>query len=339
VSTDDRHGRRLILYTDDRLADPYAAKTAHGLLRFCPDRVTAIVDRRFAGQPLGAACSWASHLDVPIVASVDDLDSRRGSLVVGVSPAGGQLSESQRKVLVGALEAGFVVINGLHDQLPEGPNTFNLRALDPADRVLGKGDPGDATRILTVGTSGGIGKMTTTILLHHALVANGVDADWLATGQTGLIIRGWGAVIDSVVIDFVPGTIERLLRGTASGTVVIEGQGAIFHPAYSPSTVALMHACRPQHHVVCHRSGQRRHRETNGAIPPLVDAVRGYQLVFEGLGIDSDLLGVSLDSSGTTFDAYVRERDAITDRLGVPCCDPVRESADPFAAALLARPR
>jgi D-glutamate N-acetyltransferase len=338
VTTDD-HGRELIIYTDDCLADPYAAKTAHGLLRFCPERVTAIVDRRFAGEPLGAVCPWASHLDVPIVASLGDLDGRRGALVVGVTPNGGRLSEAQRQALLGALEAGYVVINGLHELLPEGPNTVNLRARDPADHVLGTGDPGASTRILTVGTSGGIGKMTTTILLHDALVANGVDADWLATGQTGLIIRGWGAVIDSVVIDFVPGTIERLLRGSTADTVLVEGQGSIFHPAYAPSTVALMLACRPQHHVMCHRLGQRRHRETDVALPTLDDAIRGHQLVFEGLGIESDLLAVSLDSSGTTFDAYLEERDAISDRVGVPCCDPVRESAAPLVAALLARQR
>jgi uncharacterized NAD-dependent epimerase/dehydratase family protein len=97
-----------------------------------------------------------------------------------------------------------------------------------------------------------------------------------------------------------------------------------------------MLACRPQHHVMCHRLGQRRHRETDVALPTLDDAIRGHQLVFEGLGIESDLLAVSLDSSGTTFDAYVQERDAITDRVGVPCCDPVRESAAPLAAQLLA---
>ena len=111
--------------------------------------------------------------------------------------------------------------------------------------------------------------MTTTILVAEALIGCGIDADWVATGQTGCIIHGEGAVIDSVVIDFVPGTIERLLGATTAAVVIVEGQGGILHPAYSPSTVALMHACRPQHHVLCHRLGARVHAGTDVEIADL----------------------------------------------------------------------
>jgi uncharacterized NAD-dependent epimerase/dehydratase family protein len=328
----------VILYTDEHLGDGRIAKTAYAVLRFCPERVRAIVDRRYAGRPLGSVCPGVAELEVPIVASFEELSPTCGSIVVGIAPSGGRLSAHQHGVLLAALEAGYSVVSGLHQQLPPGPNVVNLRAPDPADRVLARGAPGSATCILTVGTSACIGKMTTTILLRDALVARGVDADWLATGQTGVIIRARGSVIDSIVIDFVPGTIERLVGEIRSAVVVIEGQGSIFHPAFSPSALALMHASRSRYHVLCHRCAQTHHDDTDVALPSIEDAARGHQVVFEVLGIESELLAVSLDSSRITAADYQHERDAIAERLGVPCCDPVRESAGPMAEAFVALP-
>jgi uncharacterized NAD-dependent epimerase/dehydratase family protein len=144
-------------------------------------------------------------------------------------------------------------------------------------------------------------------------------------------------VIDSIVIDFVPGTVERLLGETSAAVVVVEGQGSLLHPAFSPSTVALMHGARPQHHILCCRFGERVHSGTDVEIPDVETVARAYSTTFEALGVNSRLLAVAMDSGSVGDREYERERDTIAERLGVPCCDPVRESVAPLVAPLAAR--
>lgn len=295
------------------------------------------MDDAHAGRRVPDVLPWGP--DVPVVVPRDDLGdlAEPGTgLAVGLAPGGGRFSDDQRGFLIGVARRGMVVVNGLHEVLP-GDNVVNLRAARPDDRGLPAGTHFRATRILTVGTSGGIGKMTTTILLQQALLARGVRADWVATGQTGVIIRGTGRVIDSVVVDFVPGVVERLVAAHDRGydVLVVEGQGSLFHPAYAPSTIALLHGSRPEGTVLCHRLGQDRHRDYDQALLDVVDAARAHQAVTDALGLACVLVGVSLDSSPVSRVAYERARDRISTELGVACCDPVRESAACLAEAVV----
>jgi uncharacterized NAD-dependent epimerase/dehydratase family protein len=71
--------------------------------------------------------------------------------------------------------------------------------------------------------------------------------DFVPTGQTGIIIAGWGISVDRVIADFAPGAAEQLVLYAAhegADLIVVEGQGAINHPAYAPVTLALMTGAR-----------------------------------------------------------------------------------------------
>jgi uncharacterized NAD-dependent epimerase/dehydratase family protein len=98
-----------------------------------------------------------------------------------------------------------------------------------------------------------------------------------------------------------------------------------------------MHACRPQHHLLCHRIGERVHAGTAVEISDVATVARAYSATFDALGVESRLLGVALDSGSVSATEYERERDAIAARLEVPCCDPVRESVAPLVESLVAR--
>jgi D-glutamate N-acetyltransferase len=330
-------GDRLILYTAGLLGDPRAAKTAAGLLRFQPDRVSAVLDPVHAGRRLGDVCPWFSHLDLPVLGSLDDVACLGTELVVGFAPRGGLLAPEQRALLLRAIAAGLRVVNGLHELLPEGPNAVNLRYFDPADRILARGVEPLSTRVLTVGTSANVGKMTAAALLAGELRQRGLRAQWLATGQTGLTIQGFGRVIDAIPLDFVPGVIEALLTEmeATSDAIVVEGQGSLLHPAYAPSTFALVHAVRPRSYVVCHRLGESVHPGFKHAVPSVEQIAESHAKLAETLGIVSRLLGVALDASAAAPGEFQRERAEIERCLQVPCCDPVTESAAPLADALL----
>ena len=43
----------------------------------------------------------------------------------------------------------------------------------------------------------------------------GVPTSFVATGQTGMFIEGWGIAVDAVVADFIAGAAERLVLQAA----------------------------------------------------------------------------------------------------------------------------
>ena len=174
------------------------AKTASSAVRYQPERVSSVIDSRFAGRTVGETLGFGG--DIPIVATFAEAlatEPRPEALLVGIAPQGGQLPEAWRAVLVAALEEGLDVISGLHFFLcndPElaaladrhGCTLFDLRKPPPdlpvgAGRAMGT----DAFRVLTVGTDCNTGKMTVSLELQRALQARGVRAAFAATGQTG----------------------------------------------------------------------------------------------------------------------------------------------------------
>jgi uncharacterized NAD-dependent epimerase/dehydratase family protein len=62
------------------------------------------------------------------------------------------------------------------------------------------------------------------------------------------MIAGWGISVDRVIADFAAGASESLVLYAAqrgADYIVVEGQGAINHPAYAPVTLALMYGAAP----------------------------------------------------------------------------------------------
>ena len=115
--------------------------------------------------------------------------------------------------------------------------------------------------ILTVGTDCAIGKMSVALELRRAAQAAGRSAAFVATGQTGIMIEGWGVAVDRVIADFLQGTVEWLVEeGESRGDwVIVEGQGSLDHPAYSSVTLGLIHGATPHAMVMVHKPGMADH--------------------------------------------------------------------------------
>ena len=324
------------LYTAGCLRWRRYTKTAEVLLRHRPERIVGIVDDRAGVDRLGELDGWEAHDHVPVAPTTEGLLPERADLVVGVAlPGSMPLRAEHRADLVGAADAGHRVFNGLHDVI-DHPSVVNLRAIHEEERFLASGAPLRSTRILTVGTGANVGKMTTTAAVRDALAARGCTADWLPTGQTGMLLRGLGRCIDAVPGDFGPGLVEDLVMTleAQADVIVVEGQGSIFHPVYSPVTVAISHGCRPQYHVLCHRL---RDGET-GLADRLRQAADRYERLHSALGFRSQLLAVSLDTAAVGEPDAKRAIDEGR-RLGVPCVDAVRYGADDIAVAFTALSR
>ena len=66
----------------------------------------------------------------------------------------------------------------------------------------------DCLRIHTVGHDCSVGKMAVSIEVARGLAKRGVDAKFIATGQTGMLVEGDGCPVDAVVTDFISGAVE-----------------------------------------------------------------------------------------------------------------------------------
>ena len=327
---------------------PGRAKTAVGVLRYGDDGVAAVLDRDRAGERV------RDHVpdvqDAPIVASIDEVDGPLDALVVGIAPIGGGFDESWRPDVRGALERGCDVVAGLHTFLGDDAEFARLadehgaelrdvrRPPEDLTVVEGTASEVDADVVLTVGTDCSVGKMTTTFELVEAARERGIDAGVVPTGQTGIMIENYGIAVDRVVSDFAAGAVERMVRERAAeyDLLVVEGQGALCHPAYSGVTASILHGAAPDALVLCHVADREAVHGFEGVpIPPVATYADRYEGVVEPVA-PAEVAAGALNTQGTDSDAAARE--AVTgyaDALGVPATDPVRFGADEVLDAVL----
>jgi uncharacterized NAD-dependent epimerase/dehydratase family protein len=331
-----------------------AAKTAHGVIAYSSDVTVAVVDPANAGRTVRDVLP---HLDcdAPIVASVEaGLAFRPTSLLVGIAPAGGALPPEFRLEIAAALRAGLEIVSGLHTILGDDAEfaelakahdsrIWDLRLPPAAPLFSGAAFDIEATIVLTVGSDCAVGKMTAALELARAAQERGTHAVFVPTGQTGIAIAGWGTSVDRVVCDFAPGAAEQLvLEGErrandapgANGSdgsrslLVVEGQGAINHPAYAPVTLSLLYGSAPDALVLVHIPSRS---SIEGYDIPLLgyrELIRTYEALCAGVK-PAKVVAIALNTRELT---EVAARAAIADataQTGLPCDDVVRFG--PFA--------
>ena len=118
----------------------------------------------------------------------------------------------------------------------------------------------DCPRIAVLGTDCAIGKRTTATILVQALRDRGLKAVMVGTGQTGLMQGArYGVALDAVPAQFCAGELEATIleayEAEEPDVIIIEGQGALSHPAYSTSSFILRGSC-PQAVVLQHAPGR-----------------------------------------------------------------------------------
>ena len=261
------------------------------------------------------------------------------SIVIGVANTGGVLKPNWIPSLVAALEAGLDVVSGMHGRLASSPELrsaaerLGRRLIDvrqpPAGIPVGTGRKRSGKRLLTVGTDCALGKKYTALALEGAFRRRGVDADFRATGQTGIMIAGSGMPLDAVVSDFIAGAAEILSPDAAPDHWdVIEGQGSLFHPAYAGVSLGLLHGSQPDVLVLCHEPG-RAHLlgYPDFPTPSLPEAIDRHLKMGSLTNPKTRCAGVSFNTAGMP----PADADSLMQRtsqsLGMPVADPMRGGA------------
>ena len=316
--------------------DALAAKVAQGIKDWRPD--ASVAQLRLDG------CN--ADMGLPDMDIAQATAAGAKTLVIGVANRGGVISDAWKKVLIEAMEAGMDIAAGLHtllnaqDDLVEAANrtgrTLHDVRVPTVQYPIGDGKRRTGKRVLAVGTDCSCGKMYTALAMEKEMRARGMNADFRATGQTGILITGDGVPLDAVIADFMGGAVEQLTPNNSDDHWdLIEGQGSLFHASYSGVTMALIHGGQPDYLVLCHEPTRTHMRGLPHFPVPSMEDLRPLALQLARIVNDGcQVIGCAVNTAALSEDeanAYLAEQEKL---LGIPCVDPFRHGAGRLVDAL-----
>lgn len=318
--------RPYLLFLGD-VSDLAYAKTAAGLKDWAPE--ACVGEWALPGNRLS--------LGLETLRPAEARERGARSLVIGAATMGGALRECWVAALLEALEAGLDIVSGMHSSLAdvpalkaaaerEGRRLIEVRR-PPAGLPVATGRKRTGKRLLTVGTDCALGKKYTALALARAFQDRGLDADFRATGQTGILIAGGGIPMDAVVSDFLAGAAEVLSPDAAPDHWdVIEGQGSLFHPSYAGVSLGLLHGSQPDVLVLCHEAGRERILGLDDLYPiaSLEETIALNLAHARRVNAGARFAGISLNTSRLDEDAAARALEAIEAETGLAAADPIR---------------
>jgi uncharacterized NAD-dependent epimerase/dehydratase family protein len=258
------------------------------------------------------------------------------SLLIGIAPVGGQISDRWIPTLIDALAAGLDIISGMHSKLeavPEiaaaaakyGRALYNVRHCEVKFPV-GTGQKRSGKRLLTVGTDCALGKKYTALALTKAFQNARHKATFRATGQTGIMISGDGVALDAVIADFCEGAAEALSPANEDDHWdIIEGQGSLVHPGYAGVSLGLLHGSQPDALILCHDPFRTEIDEYPGfAIPPIKDVIELNVMLARRTNPKARCVAIALNTSSVTGAEGEKICDYYETKYGLPAFDPVR---------------
>lgn len=321
-------------------------KTANGLIRYSEKyEILSVIDSEKAGLDAGTVLDDEPN-EIPICRDLADSLAQTNTVpdffIFGMAPSSGMLSKHQRGIILEAMSHGMNIINGLHEFLNDDPVFAAACVADkvkiqdvrkPRDKkdlhmFSGRINEVSCPRIAVLGTDCAIGKRTTATILTRALNERGIKAVMVGTGQTGLIQGArYGIALDAVPSQFCAGELEAIIveafENENPDVILIEGQGALSHPAFSSSSFILRGAC-PNGVVLQHAPGRSHRCDFEKMKMPTPAAEINLLQTFA----DTRVIGLTINHENMT-DAEVSEAITLYEReLGIPATDALTRASD-----------
>ncbi|MBX9932764.1 MAG: DUF1611 domain-containing protein [Methylobacterium sp.] len=311
--------------------DKLAAKTAFGIADWRPEWCV--------GQLRMPGC--AADLGIPDLTLPQAVEKGCRTMVIGVANAGGVLPGHWVDQVVAALDAGLDVASGLHVRLGSVPEIAeaaerNGRQLHDVRHSAetfdtGKGTKRSGRRLLSVGTDCSAGKKYTVLALERGMRERGLDADFRATGQTGVFISGRGVAIDAVVADFISGAVEWIAPAAAADHWdLIEGQGSLFHPSFAGVSLGLLHGAQADAFVVCHEPTRTKMRGVEHPLPTIQQVIDLTVQLGSLTNPGIRPVGIAVNTQALGEDEAKALLAELAETHGLPATDPVRFGVDPI---------
>jgi uncharacterized NAD-dependent epimerase/dehydratase family protein len=329
-------------------------KTANGLVRHSEKyQILSVIDSQQTGLDSGVVLDDEPN-GIPICRDLAAALAHAGVVpdyfIFGMAPLSGMLSALERGLVLEAIDLGMNIVNGLHEFLNDDPEfaaasaANNVKIFDvrkpraKKDLRMFSGRIAEVTcpRIAVLGTDGAIGKRTTATVLTRALNDHGVKAVMVGTGQTGLIQGArYGIALDAIPAQFCTGemeaTIVEAFEGENPDVIIIEGQGALSHPAYLTSAF-ILRGSRPDAVVLQHAPG----RTTLGDYGQMEMPTPASEINLIQTFADTKVIGLTINHENMT-DAEVDVAITLYElELGIPATDALTRPTERLVEMVLA---
>lgn len=265
--------KKAIIYCEGQFGS-MDGKTANGLIREPGNySIMAVIDSTKNGQDSGEFLDNKRN-GIPLCRDLDEAIARSAQkpdyFILGIAPADAFLKKNERQIILKAMQTGMNIINPLQEFLTDDEemmkhaNQYGVKIIDirkPKPKKDWKLFSGGILKISTptitvLGTDGACGKRTTAKVIEKGLKERGYKPAFIATGQTGLIQgASYGFAMDAFPLQYLIGELEsEILRANQiekPDIIIVEGQGALSHPAYA-SSCAILKGARPKAVILQH---------------------------------------------------------------------------------------
>jgi len=329
-------------------------KTANGLVRHSEAyRILSVIDSTHIGQDSGVVLDEAVN-QIPIFGQLDAAVTHEvkipDTLIYGMAPSTGRLSPADRSVVLAAIGRGMNIVSGLHEYLSDDPEisdaasaqnvtirdirkpkrSKDMRLFDGSIKSV------QALRIAILGTDCAIGKRTTATVLARALNAKGIKTVLVGTGQTGLMQGAkYGIAMDAVPPQFCCGELEGAIVAASAAeqpdVILIEGQGALSHPAFCTSAF-ILRGSQPDA-VILQHAPKRVHRCD---FPDMPMPTPESEIALIEAFADTKVIGVTLNHEGMSEADVTDTITAQSHKLGLPVTDALSRPAAHLLAMVVA---
>ncbi|MEZ8115209.1 DUF1611 domain-containing protein [Vibrio splendidus] len=314
-------------------------KTANGLVRHSLSyRILSVIDSESAGLDAGEVLDNKAN-GIPILANAEEAIIHAESIpdyfIFGIAPSSGFLSDLDKSIILNAMSLGMNIVNGLHEFLTDDPLFLeaslknNVRIFDtrkPKNKgdlktFIGKIHNVKCPRIAVMGTDCALGKRTTATILTNELTKKGLNVVLIATGQTG-IMQGaqYCVALDAVPSQFCAGELESVIvqayEKENPDLIIIEGQGALSHPAFSTSAFILRGSCPTG--VILQHAPKRLYRSDFPDCP--MPSIASEINLIETFS-NTNVIGLTLNHEDMSLDETRSVIDSYTTEFGLPVTD------------------
>ena len=327
-------------------------KVANGLARHSLKyQILGIIDSTKPGLDAGDFLDGVKN-GIPIFRNSEDAIENLGFVpeyfIYGIAAITVFLNKNDREIIMAAMKKGMNIINGLPEFFTEdeefvrvanecGVQIHDMRK-PPMRKYLhnftGRIHEVTTPIITVLGTDCAVGKRTTAVELVEALKQAGLNVAFIATGQTGLLQGAkYGVVVDVLSSGFASGEVENVILSAYEKEhpeiIIVEGQGALSHPAYT-SSHAIVRGAVPDAVILQHAPRRKNYCDyPNLPIPTLESEIELIRVFSK-----SKVIAITINHEDMTDDQVSDTIDAYESLYGLPTTDVLKFGCDKLVETL-----
>lgn len=344
--------KKAIVYCEGQFGS-MDGKTANGLVRE-PGYydIVAVIDSTKSGLDAGEYLDGVKN-GIPLCQNLEEAlsisNEKPTHFILGLAPSDAFLKDEERAVIFEAMKAGLNIVNPLQEFLTDDEEMMNAaKKYNVTIRDIRKPKPKkewhlftggilhiDTPIIAVLGTDGACGKRTTAKILEKGFRSRGYNPVFIATGQTGLLQGAeYGFAMDAFPLQYLIGELEgeilRAHKNENPDIIIVEGQGALSHPAYA-SSCGILRGARPQAVILQHPPK----RKVLGDFPfmPMPDVQEEINLI-EHYG-NTKVIAITLNHENMTDEEIDQTIEEYEKKFHLPVSDVLKKGDEKIINAII----